>query len=68
MKVPEYLDITARDHCRAAAAYVIDRGEQYEPSDAMRAFVDDLVAGLLKGEHLEALAHGELDDILARLR
>lgn len=46
-----------------AAAWVLDRAEQVDQSSARRAWADTLIAGLRKGEHLEAYRAGELDDL-----
>jgi hypothetical protein len=47
-------------------AYVIDRACQYANDSPCRAAIEDVACLLLKGEHIEAYAHGELDDLLKR--
>jgi hypothetical protein len=53
---------------RAAAAYVLDRAEQYNNSSGVRAMLEEIAEGLRTGQHREAAAHGELDDLIARMR
>jgi len=52
---------------RVVAAWLIDRSSQYEESHPCRAFVDELVRGIIDGEPERAHEHGELDDIMRRL-
>jgi hypothetical protein len=54
----------AREERFAAAAWVLDRAEQYDNSSAVRAIFDGIVGGLANGEHIKAYQHGELDDLL----
>lgn len=45
-----------------AAAWVLDRAEQYDNSDRVRAAFDEIMRGLAEGEHVAAYEHGELDN------
>ena len=59
---------TTRMDLLAVAAYIIDRGEQYDQSSGIASALPEVAFALLRGEHTKALAHGELDDIIERLR
>lgn len=50
------------------AAWLLDRVAQYDNESGYHAFVAKLVRGIRTGEVEAAAKHGELDDILARLR
>lgn len=50
-----------------AAAYALDRAEQYENGSGIVSALEELSEQLARGEHCKAFAHGELDDILARV-
>ena len=52
----------------AAAAYVFDRAEQHHPSTGIHDALCVIAAALAEGEHLKARDHGELDDLLSRVR
>lgn len=52
----------------AAAAYVFDRAEQYDPSSGIHDALCTVAANLARGEHMAARDHGELDDLLERVR
>lgn len=51
-----------------AAAYAIDRAEQYEQSSGIYSALVDVAAALANGEHVIAYEHGELDDLARRVR
>lgn len=51
----------------AAAAWVLDRAEQYDPATGIHDALLELAEGLARGDHLEALRHGELDDLAERI-
>ena len=55
-----------RENRFCAAAWVLDRADQYENDSPTRAAFDEIMQGLANGEHLKAAAHGELDDLLIR--
>jgi len=46
-------------------AYLVDRREQYDVSSGIYHAIGELIAGIQRGEHEAAHAHGEYDDILA---
>lgn len=46
-----------------AAAYVWDRREQYKPSSGTYEGLSQIIAGLCRGDHVEAWKRGELDDL-----
>jgi hypothetical protein len=52
----------------AAIAFILDRVEQYAPSDSERAFACELVAGLAEGRHVECARAGEYDDLDSRVQ
>lgn len=52
---------------QAAIAFILDRVEQFAPSSAVRAFVDELVGGLAEGRHVECAVAGEYDDLEERV-
>jgi hypothetical protein len=47
----------------AVVAWVWDRREQIDPSSGTYEAISQLVAGLARGDHVEAWKHGELDDL-----
>ena len=49
-----------------AAAWVLDRADQYRNDSCCKVAVGELVGPLASGEHIEAYRHGELDDLLKR--
>lgn len=53
---------------RGLMAWLVDRAEQFGEEDVRRAAIEDLVGRVRRDEPEEALAAGELDDILKRLR
>lgn len=59
-------DIPDDRYDMAAAAYVFDRAHQYKPSSGSHDALCCVSAELKAREHIRALRHGELDDILAR--
>lgn len=50
------------------AAYLLDRREQYRPSTGTYEALSQVLAGLLRGDHVEAWKHGELDDLKSEIR
>lgn len=55
----------------AAAAYLLDRAGQYDANDASPSIVtalEEAAIGIAKGEHLKAMIHGELDDLIPQVR
>lgn len=44
-------------------AYLWDRREQYKPSSGTYESISQIIAGLCRGDHVEAWKHGELDDL-----
>lgn len=50
-----------------AAAWVLDRADQYANDSCCKVAVENLVEPLAKGEHIEAYRHGELGDLLPRV-
>lgn len=57
-----------REATLIAAAFVVDRAHQYIPSSAVHHALLEVAWELQKNEHLEANKHGELDDIIDRLK
>ncbi len=55
-------DLVQRD--LAAAAWVLDRAEQYDNDSGIRAAFDEIMQGLADGEHVAAYKSGELDDLM----
>lgn len=51
----------------SAAAYVRDRADQYVTSSGSHVALMNVAAALERGEHFEALAHGELDDLVEEM-
>lgn len=53
---------------QATIAFILDRAEGQLPNDsAARAFVDELVAGLAEGRHIDCAAAGEYADLEERV-
>lgn len=52
---------------KATIAYILDRAEQLPNSSSARAFVDELVAGIAEGRHVDCAAAGEYDDLEERV-
>ena len=53
---------------KATIAFILDRAEGQLPNDSSaRAFVDDLVAGIAEGRHVDCAAAGEYDDLEERV-
>lgn len=50
------------------AAYILDRAEQYDASSGYVTAFADLAKAIQTGEARASYEHGELDDILRRLR
>jgi hypothetical protein len=50
-----------------AAAWTLDRADQYSNDSCCKVAVENLVGPLAKSEHIEAHRHGELDDLLPRV-
>lgn len=51
----------------ATIAFILDRAEQLPNSSAARAMVDELVAGIAEGRHIDCAAAGEYDDLEERV-
>ena len=47
-------------------AWLLDRIGQYDPASGIITALEDRFAEIRRGDHTAALAHGELDDLLAR--
>jgi hypothetical protein len=52
---------------RIAAAYLLDRAEQYQDGTGIRAALDEVAHAINAGEHLKSALAGELDVLMARL-
>jgi hypothetical protein len=52
----------------ATIAFLLDRAEQYVPDSGYRAFIDELVAGIADGDHVERCAAGEYEDLYMRVQ
>lgn len=62
-----FVDRRARREERiATAAWLFDRAEQYKPRSGIRAAFDELFEPIAGGAPIDAMRHGELDDLVDR--
>ena len=51
-----------------AAAYILDRAEQYDANSGIYAALNAVAWDVAEGEHIASRNHGELDDLIKRIR
>jgi hypothetical protein len=61
-------DLGRREERQAAAAYCLDRADQYNTRSPLWVATSDCAEGIAKGEAAESLRSGETEDLLARVR
>ena len=62
------LEATRREANSIAAAYILDRADQYRNDACCKVALENLLTPIATGEHFEAFLHGELDDLMARVK